>query len=47
MEELSKHAQIGRAAMKAGMDPKTARKYRDAEKLPSEMRRRATVYGAR
>ena len=37
MEELSKHGQIGRAAMKAGMDPKTARKYRDAEKLPSEM----------
>lgn len=37
MEELSKHGQIGVAAMKAGMDRKTARKYAAAAKLPSEM----------
>lgn len=38
MEELSKHGQLGRAAMKASMDPKTARKYREAGRLPSEMK---------
>jgi len=38
MEEMTKHGEIGRAAMKAGMDRKTARKYIDAAKLPSEMR---------
>ena len=27
MEEMSKHGQIGRAALKADMDRKTARKY--------------------
>jgi hypothetical protein len=37
MEEMSKHGEIGRAAMKAGMDRKTARKYVAAGKLPSEM----------
>ena len=36
--ELSKHGQLGRAAMKASMDPKTARKYREAGRLPSEMK---------
>jgi hypothetical protein len=37
MEELSKHGEIGRASMIAGMDRKTARKYVKAEKLPSQM----------
>jgi len=37
MEEMSKHGGIGHAAMKAGMDRKTARKYATAGKLPSEM----------
>lgn len=36
MEEMSKHGQIGRAALKADMDRKTARKYVSAGKLPSE-----------
>jgi transposase InsO family protein len=38
MEEMSKHGRIGRAALKAGMDRKTARKYVAAQKLPSEMK---------
>ncbi len=38
MEEMSKHGKKGLAAMKAGMDRKTARKYVEAGKLPSEMR---------
>jgi hypothetical protein len=37
MEEMSKHDEIGQAALKAGMDRKTARKYVAAGKLPSEM----------
>jgi hypothetical protein len=37
MEEMTKHGKIGLAAMKAGMDRKTARKYVAAGKLPSEM----------
>ena len=27
MEEMSKHGKLGRAALRAGMDRKTARKY--------------------
>lgn len=38
MEEMSKHGEIGHAAMKADMDRKTARKYVAAGKLPSEMK---------
>jgi len=38
MEEMSKTGRIGRAAMKAGMDRKTARKYVQGRKLPSEIR---------
>jgi hypothetical protein len=38
MEEMSKKGRIGHAAMKAGMDRKTARKYVRERKLPSEMR---------
>lgn len=37
MEEMSKHGEIGRAARKADMDRKTARKYVKEGKLPSEM----------
>lgn len=37
MEEMSKHGEIGRASMIAGMDRKTARKYVKSEKLPSQM----------
>ena len=35
MEEMTKHGQAGLAAMRAGMDPKTARKYVRGGKLPS------------
>lgn len=38
MEELSKHGEVSRAAMMAGMDRKTARKYREAGTLPSSMK---------
>jgi hypothetical protein len=38
MEEMSKHGRIGVAAMKAGMDRKTARKYVAGGKLPSELK---------
>lgn len=38
MEEISKHGRVGVAAMTAGMDRKTARKYVKAGKLPSEMK---------
>jgi hypothetical protein len=38
MEEMSKDGRIGRAAMKAAMDRKTARRYVAAGKLPSEMK---------
>lgn len=37
MEEMSKHGKVGLAAMRAGLDRKTARKYVKAAKLPSEM----------
>ena len=37
MEEMSKHGAVGRAAVKAGMDRKTARKYVREGKLPSEL----------
>jgi hypothetical protein len=37
MEEMTKHGQIGLAAMRAGMDRKTARKYVKTGKLPSEL----------
>ena len=37
MEELTKHG-VGLAAIKAGMDPKTAAKYRDLGKFPSELK---------
>ena len=37
MEEMSKHGHIGLAAMKSGMDRKTARKYVAGGKLPSEL----------
>ena len=37
MEEMAKHGQVGLAAMRAGMDRKTARKYVAIRKLPSEL----------
>ena len=37
MEEMSKHGELGRAARKADMDRKTAHRYVQAGKLPSEM----------
>lgn len=37
MEEMTKHGAVGRAADKADMDRKTARKYIAAGKLPSEL----------
>ncbi len=36
-EEMAKHAEIGKAAMRSAMSENTARKYLGAEKLPSEM----------
>ena len=42
MEELSKHGKLGLAAMRAGMDRKTAKKYRDAGKLPSQLKQPRT-----
>ena len=37
MEEMNTHGRVGHAAMKAGMDRKTARKYIAASKMPSDM----------
>lgn len=37
MEEMTKHGRIGLAAMRAGMDRKTARRYVQTAKLPSEL----------
>jgi len=39
MEEMQKHGGIGLAAMRAGMDRKTARKYVREGKLPSELKK--------
>jgi hypothetical protein len=38
MEEMSKHGRIGLSSLRAGVDRKTARKYRRANKLPSELK---------
>ena len=38
MDEMTKHGRVGLAAMRSGMDRKTARKYLEAKKLPSEMK---------
>jgi hypothetical protein len=37
MEEMTKHGRVGLAAMRAGVDRKTARKYVKGGKLPSEL----------
>ena len=37
MEEMTKHGRVGLAAMRAGVDRKTARKYVSGGKLPSEL----------
>lgn len=39
MDEMSTHGKVGLAAMKSGMDRKTARKYVKAGKLPSQMKK--------
>jgi hypothetical protein len=39
MEEMTKHGKLGRAAMKADMDRKTARKYVRLGKVPSDLKR--------
>jgi transposase len=38
MREFERHGELGKAAAKAGMDRKTARKYVSAGKLPSELK---------
>jgi hypothetical protein len=40
MDELAKEVPLGVAAARAGLDPKTARKYRDEQKFPLEMRKK-------
>lgn len=40
MEEMTNHGQLGRAALRAGMDRKTARKYVQCGQLPSGRKRR-------
>lgn len=42
MEERAKHGEKGLAAMRAGMDPKTGRKYAAAGQLPSQMKKPRT-----
>jgi len=42
MEEMAKHGEIGVAAMKSGMDRKTARKYVAAGELPSNLKKPRT-----
>lgn len=37
MEEVNKHGKIGKASMMAGLDRKTGAKYRDLNKVPSEI----------
>ena len=47
MEEMSRHGKQGMAAMKAGMDRKTAQRYREAGKLPSEIPKKEREYRTR
>jgi len=47
MEEMAKHGEIGRAAMRAGMDRKTARKYAKGGDLPSQARGRLRTWRTR
>ena len=42
MDEMSKHGKLELAAMRSGMDRKTARKYVTAGKLPSELKKPRT-----
>ena len=37
MQEMSKHGEVGKAALKSGMDRETARKYIELGKFPSEL----------
>ena len=45
MKYLQEKKALGIAATKSGMDEKTARKYRDIGKLPSELRQRKYELG--
>ena len=47
MEEKNKHGKTGRAAMIAGMDRKTARKYLNSGELPSKIQERERYYRTR
>ena len=47
MEEKNKHGKTGRAAMIAGMDRKTARKYLNSGELPSKIQKRERYYRTR
>jgi len=42
MDEIAKHGRIGLASARAGMDEKTARKYRDAGRFPSQLEKPRT-----
>ncbi|MCK6565108.1 MAG: IS21 family transposase, partial [Dehalococcoidia bacterium] len=42
MEAMSRHGKVGRAAMVSAMDRKTARKYIEAGRLPSELEKPRT-----
>ena len=44
MSEMSKHSKKGLAALRAGMDRGTGQKYREAGKLPSEMKAGPRTY---
>ena len=39
MEEFSKHGKVGLSALRSGMDRKTATKYLDEGRLPSELKK--------
>ena len=47
MEELDEHGKTGLAALRSGMDRKTARKYVAGAKLPSELRAEVRPYRTR
>ena len=42
MTEYRKHGKVGKAALRSGMDRKTARKYLKVGKLPSELKKPRT-----
>jgi len=38
MDEMGRHGEVGKAGLRAGMSPNTARKYVRAGRLPSELK---------